>query len=51
MQQTKDNQLGAASQIVVPRSGGLLGPDGAHLLGNMPLDATDLSRRMSSLRV
>lgn len=51
VQQTKENQSGAGSQLVVPRSGGLLGPDGAHLLGNMQLDATDLSRRMSSLRV
>ena len=51
VQQTKDTESGTGNQLVLPRSGGLLGPDGAHLLGNLPLDAADLSRRMSSLCV
>lgn len=49
--QTKENQSESGSQIAVPRSVGLLGPDGAELLGNTQLDAADLSRRMSSLCV
>jgi hypothetical protein len=47
VQRTKES-LGGSHHLMVPQSGGLLGPDGSQLLSRNPLEAGDFSQQMSS---
>jgi hypothetical protein len=47
VQRTKES-LGGSHHLMVPQSGGLLGPDGSQLLSRNSLEAGDFSQQMSS---